>query len=181
MRLAPIFGIAAAFAFVGIAVFAVKAQPITPDGQAAQVVFVCRNGVSMSVWSTAYFNRLAAERGLRERAIARAAIPSYTSVPLRMQFALAVDGFRLNGYQPEVVSPDDVLGAEHVVIVQGTDDTTLPPEIQEKVRDGEVWQGFSPMREDYFPARAALQTKVEELIERLAANAEAPIGERSSR
>jgi hypothetical protein len=124
----------------------------------------------MSVWSAAYFNRLASERGLRERAIARAAIPSYTSVPFRMRFALAVDGFRLDGYRPKVVAPDDVRGVERVVIVRGTDDTVLPPDTQAEARDSEVWEGFPPMREHYFPSRAALRGKIEDLVGRVAAN-----------
>ena len=123
----------------------------------------------MSVWSAAYFNRLASERGLRERAIARAAMPSYTSVPLRMRFALAVDGFRLNGYRPKVVTADEVRSAERVVIVQGTDDTVLPPNAQAQAHESEVWHGFPPMREQYFPSRAALRAKIEDLVERVAA------------
>ena len=148
----------------------VRAQPIEEDGHPAQIVFVCRNGVSMSVWSAAYFNRLASQRGLRERAIARAAIPSYESVPYRMQFALAVDGFRLNGYKPKVVGPDDLRGAERVVIVQSTDGTVLPPDAQSEVRDSEEWRGFPPMREHYFPSRAALRARVEDLIGRIEAS-----------
>ena len=157
------------FLVVSAYALVVRAQPIANEDQPAQVVFVCRNGVSMSVWSAAYFNRLAAERGLRERAVARAATPSYTSVPYRMQFALAVDGFRLSGYRPKVVSPDDVRGAEHVVIVRGTDDTVLPADALSEAHDSEVWQGFAVMREHYFPSRAALRARVEDLIERLAA------------
>ena len=41
-----------------------------PSGDAA-IVFVCRNGVAMSVWSALAFNRLAAERGLPLRAVSR--------------------------------------------------------------------------------------------------------------
>ena len=119
----------------------------------------------MSVWSAAYFNRLAAAHGLRERAIARAAIPSYSAVPLNMTFALAVDGFRLDGYRPQVVSADDVRAAEFVVAI----DTELPPEVRPSVPRTEVWQGFPPMREQYFPSRRALKARVEALVERLAA------------
>jgi hypothetical protein len=163
------FLVIAAALLIAVAVaVVVRAQPIADEGRPASVVFVCRNGVSMSVWSAAYFNRLASQRGLSERAIARAAIASYTAVPLRMRFALAVDGFRLNGYRPHVVTADEAHGAEHVVIVQGTDDTRLPPEMQADVRDTEIWRGFSPMRENYFPARAALRAKVEDLVARLA-------------
>ena len=164
--------VAGAFLVASSYALVVRAQPIVDEARPAQVLFVCRNGVSMSVWSAAYFNRLAAQRGLGERAIARAAIPSYTSVPYRMQFALAVDGFRLNGYRPKVVSPDDVRGAEQVVIVQGTDDTVLPPEAQSVVHESEEWQGFPPMREHYFPSRAALRARVEDLVQRVAAKDE---------
>jgi hypothetical protein len=146
-----------------------RAQPIEEAGDPARVVFVCRNGVSMSVWSAAYFNRLAAERGLRERAIARATISSYTDVPFSMAFALALDGYRLDGYRPHVVSPDDVRDAMQIVVVQGTDDTVLPPDVQAMHRDSEVWHGFPAMRDRYFPSRAALRARIEDLVERLAA------------
>jgi protein-tyrosine-phosphatase len=158
---------------IGAVTLAVKAQPIGNVRDRASVVFVCKNGVSMSVWSAAYFNRLASARGLRERANARAAIPSYTAVPLRMMFALAIDGFRLDGYRPEVVSREDVDDAELVVVIQSSDDTELPPDARADVREIELWQGFPPMREQYFPARAALRERIEALVERLASKARA--------
>lgn len=170
MKLKSVLVIGLPLLLAGSVAFAMmRAQPIGEAGDPAQVVFVCRNGVSMSVWSAAYFNRLAAERGLRQRASARAAIPSYTDVPFRMVFALAVDGFRLDGYRPHVVSPEDVREAMRIVVVQGTDDTVLPPDVQATRRDSEVWQGFPAMRDRYFPSRAALRAKVEDLVERLAA------------
>ena len=122
----------------------------------------------MSVWSVAYFNRLAAVRGLRERAIARAATPSYTAVPLRMIFALAVDGFRLDGYRPQVISREDVRDVELVVLIKSTDDTELPPDVRAEVHHSDVWQAFPPMRERYFPSRAALRKRIETLVTRLA-------------
>jgi protein-tyrosine-phosphatase len=150
--------------------FAMRSQPVEDARGPAEVVFVCKNGVSMSVWAAAYFNQLASARGLRERAVARATIPSYTAVPFRMVFALAVDGFRLDGFRPRVVSPVDVHEATHVVIVRGTDDTVLPPDAQAEVRETEVWEGFPPMREDYFPSRQALRARVEDLVERVASS-----------
>lgn len=169
MKLTSVLVVGAALALISTVTLAVKAQPIGNVRDRASILFVCKNGVSMSVWSAAYFNRLAAERGLRERAIARAAIPSYTSVPLRMIFALAVDGFRLDGYRPQVVSRQDVRAADLVVIVKSTDDTELPPDARAEVRDSDVWQDFPPMRERYFPSRAALRERIEALVERLAA------------
>ena len=46
----------------GAVAFAVRAEPIAEVRAPAPVVFVCRNGVAMSVWSAAYFNRLAVAR-----------------------------------------------------------------------------------------------------------------------
>jgi protein-tyrosine-phosphatase len=141
------------------------ADPITEVRSPAPVVFVCRNGVAMSVWSAAYFNRLAAKRGLPEWAAARASIASFSEVPLNMAFALAVDGFRLAGYRPEVISAPDVRNAKLVVAI----DTDLPPEARESDAATEVWNGFPPMREEYFPSRAALKARVEALVDQLAA------------
>jgi hypothetical protein len=132
----------------------------------APVVFVCRNGVAMSVWSAAYFNRLAAERGLRERAVARASIASFTRVPFSMLFALALDGFRLDGYQPRVVDEEDTRSAARVIAI----DIELPEKAHANRASVEVWDGFPPMREQYFPSRAALKTRVEALVDHLAAD-----------
>ena len=144
--------------------FAATAEPIRAVRAPEPIVFVCRNGVAMSVWSAAYFNRLASQRGIRERAIARAAISSFSAVPYRMAFALAIDGFRLGGYRPEVLSADDVRSAELVVAI----DTELPPDVQPGAAVAEHWDGFPPMREQYFPSRAALKSRVQALVERLA-------------
>ncbi len=150
--------------------FVVTADSIGELRAPAPVVFVCRNGVAMSVWSAAYFNRLAARRGLRERAISRAAVPSFREVPANMKLGLALDGFVLGGYRPAVVSAEDVRAAELVVVI----DTELPPESHPRAGDTERWQGFPPMREQYFPSRAALKDRVESLVERLAAAAATP-------
>jgi hypothetical protein len=150
---------------IGVA-FASGSDPVQDPRRPAPVVFVCLNGVAMSVWSAAYFNRLAAEHGLRERAVARAAIPSFREVPLRMRFALALDGFRLDGYRPQVIDAADAQGAELVVVI----DTELPQEaVVPDAARSELWQGFPPMREQYFTSRAALEQRVELLVERLAA------------
>ena len=157
---------AAFLAFSGLLLvggFARIAQPVVDSRATADVVFVCRNGVAMSVWSAAYFNRLAAAHGLRERAVARAAIPSFTDVPLRMRFALALDGFRLDGYRPHVVSDNDARDADLVVAI----DTELPSELSSSSPTTESWQGFPPMREQYFPSRKVLKAKVEALVQRL--------------
>jgi protein-tyrosine-phosphatase len=135
----------------------------------APVVFVCRNGVAMSVWSAGYFNRLAEARGLRERAVARGAVSSFREVPASMVLALALDGFLLDGYLPAVVSGDDASRAELVVAI----DTELPPGAQDATHRAERWDGFPPMREQYLASRKALAARVEELVARLETSARA--------
>ena len=151
------------------ACFAPAGTPMPDARDGAPVVFVCRNGVAMSVWAAAHFNRLAAERGLDDMAVARAALPSFREVPLRMVLALALDGYRLAGYRPQVVSADEARNAKLVVLI----DTVLPPEARADDLVIERWDGFPPMREDYFPSRAALGVRVEALVARLA-DAEGP-------
>src|SRR5262245_13314583 len=104
----------------------------------APIVFVCRNGVSMSVWSALTFNRLAAERGLVFRATSRASAATYTRVPLRMQFALWLEGFRVGGYAPHVISAADVRSAERVILI----DTELPSAASVAGAASETWTGF---------------------------------------
>lgn len=170
MRMRLVMTLGGALLLGGIVVFVLGAEPIREVRSPAPVVFVCRNGVAMSVWSAAYFNRLAAAHGLRERAISRAVVPSSSAVPLNMAFALAIDGFRLDGYRPQVISADDVRAAEFVVAI----DTELPPEVRPRASHTEVWQGFPPMREQYFPSRRALRARVKALVERLAVAARSP-------
>jgi protein-tyrosine-phosphatase len=174
MKVKAVLASGGALLLGAVITFVVRAEPITEVRAPAPVVFVCRNGVAMSVWSAAYFNRLAAARGLRERAIARASIPSFTEVPFRMAFALALDGFRLDGYRPRVISPDDLRSAELVVAI----DTELPAHARSSDSHTEVWRGFPPMREQYFPSREALKARVEALVERLA-RASSPEGRSS--
>jgi hypothetical protein len=158
----------AVLALAGLAAVA-RQHPATAPGEDAEhaIVFVCRNGVAMSVWSALSFDRLAAQRGLSVRAASRASTPSFREVPLRMRLALALDGFRVGDYQPRVISAEDVRRAERVILI----DTELPPSASVPGAAPETWSGFPPMREEYFASRAALQTRVEELVSRLAAAA----------
>jgi hypothetical protein len=71
-----------------------------------------------------------------------------------------------------VISAADVRQAERVILI----DTQLPPSASVSGTPIEPWGGFPPMREQYFPSRAALKTKVAELVARLAATAD-PHGE----
>ena len=161
---------ALALAGLAAALDRVSDAPRAVAGEHPPIVFVCQNGVAMSVWSARTFDRIAAERGLPLRAIARASAATYTRVPLRMQLALWLDGYRVGGYEPQVISAEDVRGAERVILI----DTDLPPAAFAPGAVIETWTGFPPMREQYYASRAALQTRVEALVERLAASRPEP-------
>src|SRR5262245_36519970 len=77
----------------------------------APIVFVCRNGVAMSVWAALVFDRLADERGLDLRSASRASAPEFPEMPLSMRLALALDGFRVGPYEPELVTAADLASA----------------------------------------------------------------------
>src|SRR5437870_6278032 len=77
---------------------AIIAALLFTDGQSANatakapsVVFVCEHGAAKSVIATAYFNKLAAERGLPYRAIFRGTLPQ-TALSERTVEALRADG-----------------------------------------------------------------------------------------
>ncbi len=147
------------------------------DRTDASIVFVCQNGVAMSVWSALRFNELAEERGLSARASARAAARTFTTVPLRMKLALAYDGYAIGGYLPKVVSTEDVRRAEHVVLI----DTELPRSASVDGMEMERWAGFPPMRENYVASRAALRKRVHALVARVASERVAPAVSRATK
>ena len=124
----------------------------------------------MSVWSALTFNALAAERGLPVRATSRASAATFTEVPLRMRLALALDGLRAGDYAPHVIGAEDVRNAERVILI----DTELPESLSVADATVERWDGFPPMREQYFASRRALRDRVEALAARLAAEADSP-------
>jgi protein-tyrosine-phosphatase len=142
-------------------VYSERTSALDPESKDASIVFVCRNGVAMSVWSALTFNRLAAERGLKVRALARAAAPTFTRVPLRMELALALDGYRVGDYTPRVISATDVGDSERVILI---DDAPLPSAASVGGAVIERWEGFPAMRDQYFASRAALRARVEALV-----------------
>ena len=159
-------GAVALLVMTGLAVWAQPKSAAEANGlepKPGSILFVCRNGVAMSLWSARTFDRLAAQHGLAVRAASRASTPSFREVPVRMRLALALDGFRVGSYRPRVISAEDVQAAERVILI---DDAELPPGTLAAGAPIETWAGFPPMREKYFESRAALKARVEALVDR---------------
>ena len=132
------------------------------DGtQNAQIVFVCEHGAAMSVIAAAYFNKLAAEHGLQERAIYRGVTPQENlSVPTLK--GLHDDGFTLPTAKPALLTSQDVNAATHIFSVG----CTLQSEVA-AIGKTEVWSDVPKVSEGYAVSREAIKRHVKQLIDRL--------------
>ena len=119
-------------------------QPTTPS---PSVIFVCEHGAAKSVIATAYFNKLAAERGLPYRATFRGTTPQ-DDLSVRAVEGLNADGVAIPPGKPTAISETDVSGATHIFAIGCTLPTTAAK--SGKARD---WtdvpgdQGYAPMRD----------------------------------
>lgn len=86
----------------------------------SQILFICEHGNVKSVMAMSYFNRLAEQRGLNFRAIARGTSPNSTTVPAAIEDGLRTDGFDLRGFRPVALSGSD-LRSSYKAITIGTD------------------------------------------------------------
>ncbi|MDH4063879.1 MAG: hypothetical protein OEW19_05725 [Acidobacteriota bacterium] len=95
---------------------ATGAQPAPFARQSPAILFVCEHGAAKSLVATAYFNKLARERGMPERATFRGVLPQDALS------ASAVEGLRLDGVaipagKPTAIGQADVDGATHVFAI----------------------------------------------------------------
>src|SRR5256885_15797200 len=88
---------------VCIAALACKTDHAPP---VTDIVFICEHGAAKSVVASEYFNKLAAERGLAVRAIARGADPQ---ADLSVS---AVKGLKADGLAPKLDAPRPLTAAE---------------------------------------------------------------------
>jgi arsenate reductase len=132
-----------------------------PAGTSPSIVFVCEHGAAKSVIATAYFNTLAAERGLPYRATFRGTSPQdYLSV--RAVAGLKEDGIAVPSGKPGGITDADVANATHIFAIG----CTLP----DKARRSGKADDWSDVPDDkgYGPMRDAIVRHVKELLDRLA-------------
>src|SRR5712671_871351 len=80
------------------------------------VVFVCEHGAAKSVIATAYFNKLAAERGLPFRATFRGTNPEKT-LSVRTVEGLHADGVPIPSGTPTAIAAADIAQATHIFAI----------------------------------------------------------------
>jgi arsenate reductase len=126
-------------------------------GQDPTVVFVCEHGAAKSGIATAYFNKMAAERGLRARATYRGVNPQ-AELSADALKGLRDDGLPVPREGPSAISAADVDKAT-VIFAIGC---TLPPRA---VASGKAdsWNDV-PGDQGYAAMRDAVKKHVERLV-----------------
>ncbi len=138
-------------------------QAMAPSAATSQsVVFVCEHGAAKSVIATAYFNKLAAERGLPYRATFRGTSPQ-DELSVRAVAGLKADGIAVPSGKPAAITDEDVQNATHIFAIG----CTLP---EKALRSGKAddWSDV-PDDQGYGPMRDAIVRHVNQLLDRLVA------------
>ena len=137
---------------------------VQPGGQGQDhrpsIVFVCEHGAAKSVIATAYFNKLASERGLPYRATFRGTSPQ-DELSVRAVEGLKADGLAIPSGKPAAISDADVSDATHIFAIG----CTLP---QRALLSGKAadWSDV-PDDKGYGPMRDAIVRHVRQLLDEL--------------
>ena len=128
--------------------------------QAPVVIFVCEHGAAKSILSAAIFNKMAGERRLNIRAIARGTNPDPEISP-KVAAGLQADRLASGESAPKKISNADLAGARRVITFCALPDD-YPGSIQV-----ENWDAVLPAIEDYGKARDKLAERIGRLLEEL--------------
>ncbi len=121
------------------------------------IIFVCEHGAAKSIVAAAHFNKLAGEKGLSIRAIARGTSPDAELSPKAVE-GLNRDGLTLTETAPQKLSLADAESATKIVSF-----CELPQEYHGKA-NLERWDDVPAVSEDYEKARDAIFNKLNRLL-----------------
>lgn len=93
-----------------------SAAPQAVSAPAPHMVFVCEHGAAKSLIAMAYFNKLAAERGLAARASFRGIDPR-DALSVRVVAGLKADGLAVPDGRPTAIAAADVAAATHIFAI----------------------------------------------------------------
>jgi arsenate reductase (thioredoxin) len=133
----------------------------SPQLKPVTVLFMCTRGAAKSVLASAYFERLAKERGLNVRVESAGTEPDPTVAPAVVAH-LKREGYPAPVSNPRKATVRDVESAD-VVISIGCDLSGLPQPRGRLVR----WDEVPPLSADFARADEAIRKRVIELIEEL--------------
>ena len=126
------------------------------------IVFVCEHGAAKSVIAAAYFNRLAAERGLPYRATFRGTHPE-PSLSTRAVEGLRADGLAVPTGTPTALVQKDIDNATHIFAIG----CALPDNARRSGKTND-WSDV-PESNGYAATRDAIVRHVTELVDTLQA------------
>ena len=141
--------------------FAQTTQKGAIDRGAGVVLFVCEHGAAKSVVAAAHFNRLAQERRLPYRAVAKGVQAQEAVAPSAAQGLLA-DGLEVGALRLESVTTGDLRAAARVVSF-GCDLSSLSPSGLAVER----WDDVPAVSEGYEAARDAMVRRIGKLLDQL--------------
>ena len=148
----------AAALLVMVAAFAGAAT--AQGGGDEKIVFVCEHGAAKSVIAAAYFNKLAAERGLPDRATYRGANPQ-AELSVSALKGLREDGLAVPSAKPSPITTSDVTAATHIFAIG----CSLPASASASGK-ADSWDDI-PEDQGYAAQRDAIKRHVERLLDQL--------------
>jgi len=125
--------------------------------QNSLIVFVCEHGAAKSIIAAAYLNKLAGEKGMTLRAIARGTYPERELSPIAVA-GLREDRLTPTESVPRKLSLAEVESAQRIITF-----CELPVEYQEKAVI-ELWDDVPPVSQDYQQARDAIVERIGHLL-----------------
>ncbi|MGH9884833.1 MAG: hypothetical protein ACREBE_04860 [bacterium] len=128
------------------------------------VVFVCEHGAAKSVVASEYFNKLAAERGITARAIARGADPQ---ADLSVS---AVKGLKADGLPPKLAAPHPLTAAEVRSSARIVAFDCEQPTMKALKSMDTCWDDVPNVSDDYARARDAIRAHVATMIDQMLAS-----------
>jgi len=124
------------------------------------IVFVCEHGAAKSIVASAYFNKIAAEKELGFRSIARGTHPEAELGPMAVA-GLITDGLNPTERVPQKLSPADVESAKRIITF-----CDLPPDYKTD-SPIESWEDVPAVSNGYEAARDAIIGYLQQLITNL--------------
>jgi arsenate reductase len=128
---------------------------------ASEVLFICEHGAAKSIIAAAKFNKMAEQRGLPYRAIARGTNPDPSFSPATVS-GLRKDGLPEPKGKPQMVTAADVNRANRIVTLG----CKLPNSVPRPTKTVD-WNDISSPGKDYDAARTDVARHLEQLIDEL--------------
>ena len=132
-----------------------------PGGRPPTILFMCPHGAAKSVLASAYFQRLAKERGLNVRVVSAGTDPDPDVAPA-VATHLKKQGYEIPIAKPRRATDADMLAADVVVSI-GCDLKNLPAPPGTLVK----WDDVPAPSEDFARADAMIRERVLQLVDEL--------------